>query len=475
MRRGFDFDAALCVACNACNTACMIENGFQPGTRSVCTWNSEALPLLSVINLSMACNHCEKPSCLEGCPARAYTFDSTGAVIHHQDRCMGCRYCTWRCPYDAPKINEAKGFIEKCHFCTDRAARGIEPACTAACPTGALRMTEQDEFPSAGAEWFPDTGIKPSLKLRVMDGRSGPLIVPVDTDEEEEMPPSLKLRRPEEEEMSPSANLRRPKEEYIDNDQPAHVTKLIKEWSLLIFSLLVVAASALIIASALKDPAPALRLPALMLTGALCISFAHLGVRANAWRAILNVASSPLSREILMVIITTALAYLNWFIPGMIHPVIQAVVALLTLITADLVYFAADRSPVMKLHSGQMFFSGIFMASWFIVPSTVFLVFSMLAAVSVIMRSRSLEKGQLIRSLYYLRALSVPVVFLLLYPDSKLTTTIAAVLFLAGITADRALFIDDFHPVNIKETISDHFINEYEEERDKQRQNAGIS
>ncbi len=151
MRRGFDFDAALCVACNACNAACMLENGFQPGTRSVRSWNSEALPLLSVINISIACNHCEKPSCLEGCPALAYTLDSTGAVIHHPEKCMGCRYCTWRCPYDAPKINEAKGFIEKCHFCTERAGDGIEPACVTACPTGALRMTELDEFPSPEA------------------------------------------------------------------------------------------------------------------------------------------------------------------------------------------------------------------------------------------------------------------------------------------------------------------------------------
>ena len=49
----------------------------------------------------------------------------------------------------------------------------------------------------------------------------------------------------------------------------------------------------------------------------------------------------------------------------------------------------------------------------------------MLAAVSVIMRYRSLEKGQLIRSLYYLRALSIPAVFMLLYPGSKITTAIA--------------------------------------------------
>jgi hypothetical protein len=130
---------------------------------------------------------------------------------------------------------------------------------------------------------------------------------------------------------------------------------------------------------------------------------------------------------------------------------------------------------VLKLHSGQLFFSGIFMASWFIVPSTVFLVFSMLAAVSVIMRYRSLEKGQLIRSLYYLRALSIPAVFMLLYPGNKITTAVALAVLIAGIAADRALFLDDFNPVNIKETISDHFITEYEEERDKQRQNTGIS
>lgn len=447
MRRGFDFDASLCVGCNACNAACMLENGFQAGTRSVSTWNSDALPLLSVINLSMACNHCEKPPCLEGCPAMAYSLDSTGAVIHHQDRCMGCRYCTWRCPYDAPKINEAKGFIEKCHFCTARTADGIEPACVTACPTGALRMTEMDEFPSAGVEWFPDTGIRPSLRLRGTGTRSGPLIIPVDDasrDDEESIP-------------------------------SVFATKILKEWSLLVFSLLVTAASALIIAYALNGEVPAVKLPAVMLTAAMIISFAHLGVPAKGWRAVLNVASSPLSREILMVIITTVMAYLNWFIPGTIHPFIHAGVALITLISADLVFFAADRSPALKLNSGQLFFSGIFMASWFIVPSTVFLVFSMLAAVSIIMRYRSTEKSQLIRSLYYLRALSIPAVFMMLYPGSKVTTAIAAILLLAGIAADRALFLDDFNPVNIKETISDHFNTEYEEERNKQRQNTGIS
>ncbi len=444
MRRGFEFDSALCIGCNACNAACMLENGFQPGTRSIFTWNSNVLPLLSVINLSMACNHCEKPSCLEGCPAKAYTLDSTGAVIHHQERCMGCRYCTWRCPYDAPKINVAKGFIEKCHFCIDRTNEGIEPACVTSCPTGALRVTGSDDFPLTGAEWFPDTGIKPAIRLSGFSEKSLPLIIPAVVEEEEYLP-------------------------------QASVTKLIREWSLLIFSLLVIAASALLIASALKDSAPAGKLPAIMLTGALIISFAHLGERTNAWRALFNIASSPLSREILMVTVLTILAYLNWLSPGMINPVFLAVIALLTLISADLVYFAVDRSTALKLHSGQAFYSGIFMATWFIVPATIFLIFSLLATISVIKRYRSTEKGQLIRSLYYFRAMSIPAVFLLLYPGNDITTIIAAVIFLTGIAADRALFYDDFNPVNIKETISEHFYNYYEKERDKQRQNTGVS
>ncbi|MCK7530945.1 MAG: 4Fe-4S dicluster domain-containing protein [Marinilabiliales bacterium] len=140
MRRGFVFDAGLCVSCKACSAACILENGLQPGTREIFTWNDHALPLLGVMSLSLACNHCEEPSCAEGCPASAYTIDSDGVVIHHPDRCMGCGYCTWRCPYGAPKINEARGYIEKCHLCHERVAEGVEPACVTACPTGALKF-----------------------------------------------------------------------------------------------------------------------------------------------------------------------------------------------------------------------------------------------------------------------------------------------------------------------------------------------
>ena len=129
MRKGFIFDAALCVNCQACSAACMLENGLQHGVRRLYSWNESALPLLSVINLSMACNHCLDPSCARGCPAKAYTIEDNGVVMHHADRCMGCQYCTWRCPYDAPQVNPAQGYIEKCQFCAERLAKGQLPAC----------------------------------------------------------------------------------------------------------------------------------------------------------------------------------------------------------------------------------------------------------------------------------------------------------------------------------------------------------
>lgn len=456
MRRGFVFDAALCVSCKACNAACILENGLQPGTRNIYTWNDSVLPLKSVISLSLACNHCKKPACAEGCPAKAYTINGNGVVLHHADRCMGCGYCTWRCPYDAPKINRALGYIEKCHFCADRAAEGIEPACVTTCPTGALKMSEREHFDDVLPSWFPETGIGPSLILKNADRYTGPEIIPSETGADEE-------------ETDPGH----------DEDQSEVQTpdpyRLRKEWSLMLFSLMVITASALMIFSALKGTVVSVLLPLLLLAGAMAVSVAHLGVPGKAWRALLNIVSSPLSREIAMVSILAGIAILIWVAPGLIPPVMVVIAALLTLISIDLVIFAADRSFSLKLHSGQAFFSGIYAVSWFIKPDYIFLVLSMLAALSVVMRYGSAGRSPLVRNLYYFRAMTLPLVFLLIYPGTILTNTAALVLFLAGVAADRLLFYFDFNPVNIKETISEHFNTEYEKKRDKQRKDSDLS
>jgi Fe-S-cluster-containing dehydrogenase component/DMSO reductase anchor subunit len=451
MRRGFTFDAALCISCKACSAACILENGLQPGTRTLFAWNERALPLVGIINLSMACNHCADPACASGCPALAYTISPDGSVIHHHDRCMGCGYCTWRCPYDAPKINPALGYIEKCHFCADRTAEGIEPACVTACPTGALKMTKTEEFDGTLPAWLPDTGLKPSVFLKNAENINRPLIIPADGESVEEEILAM-----------PAAGT-------------GSSVSLRKEWSLALFSVLVITASVMLMVSALLGTSPGGFIPTLLMAGAMAVSLVHLGVPGKSWRAVFNLLSSPLSREIAMVLLLTLVALLNWLKPDLIPPLITGLLALLTLISVDNVYFAADRSLSLRLHSGQAFFTGLYAATWFIEPTVIFIVFSMLAAISVVMRYKSAEADSLTRILYYTRAMALPVVFMLIYPDSKATDIAALVIFIAGMVADRLLFYCDFRPPNIKDTITEHFDQEYEKERDKQRQDAGIS
>src|SRR5512133_736522 len=102
MRKGFIVNTSKCVDCKACSAACIIENGWMVKPRNIYTYNSTAEQLFSLINLSLACNHCESAACMDGCPASAYSRDLvTGAVILDEKKCIGCRYCQWNCPYDA--------------------------------------------------------------------------------------------------------------------------------------------------------------------------------------------------------------------------------------------------------------------------------------------------------------------------------------------------------------------------------------
>jgi formate dehydrogenase iron-sulfur subunit len=52
------------------------------------------------------------------------------------------------CPFSIPKFEweERLPRIRKCTFCVDRQADGLEPACAAACPTGALLFGDRDEL-----------------------------------------------------------------------------------------------------------------------------------------------------------------------------------------------------------------------------------------------------------------------------------------------------------------------------------------
>ncbi len=140
-QHGFYFTADNCIGCHACEAACAEKNATPAhlAFRSVGYLEGGSYPAYRRLNISMACNHCDDPVCLKGCPTRAYTkFAEYGAVLQDPDICFGCGYCTWVCPYNAPQLDPEAGHVSKCNMCVDRLEVGLKPACAAACLGGAL-------------------------------------------------------------------------------------------------------------------------------------------------------------------------------------------------------------------------------------------------------------------------------------------------------------------------------------------------
>jgi len=149
-QHGFYFNADHCIACHACEAACSEKNDLPAhiAFRSVGYVEGGSWPAYQRLNISMACNHCDDPVCLKGCPTRAYTkFAEYGAVLQDPDICFGCGYCTWVCPYNAPQLDTQAGHVSKCNMCVDRLEVGLKPACVAACLAGALDFGIMETMP----------------------------------------------------------------------------------------------------------------------------------------------------------------------------------------------------------------------------------------------------------------------------------------------------------------------------------------
>jgi formate dehydrogenase iron-sulfur subunit len=139
----FHFDMTKCVGCKCCVVACNEQNG-NPGDlhwRKVGEIEGGLFPDTRRLYLSMGCNHCLEPSCLNGCPVEAYTkIQETGIVEHNPDICIGCQYCTWNCSYGVPQYNPERGTVGKCDMCHQRLSDGDAPACVEACPQDAIEI-----------------------------------------------------------------------------------------------------------------------------------------------------------------------------------------------------------------------------------------------------------------------------------------------------------------------------------------------
>lgn len=137
----FEVDLDRCSGCKACVAACHSLNGLDEGEswREVGLVVGDSMSLPVIQHVTSSCHHCLDPACAAACPVDAYEKDPvTGIVRHLDDQCIGCQYCTLACPYDAPKFQPSKGIVRKCDMCAGRLAAGEAPACVQACPHEAI-------------------------------------------------------------------------------------------------------------------------------------------------------------------------------------------------------------------------------------------------------------------------------------------------------------------------------------------------
>jgi anaerobic dimethyl sulfoxide reductase subunit B (iron-sulfur subunit) len=133
-------DVNRCVQCHACEVACKVKNGVEPGVkwRMVFDFWEGQFPTPSNHTLPYACFHCADPACEAVCPTGAiHKRLSDGIVDIDASRCIGCRSCQIACPFGIPQFG-SDGRMQKCNLCVDRVDQGLEPACVATCPAEAL-------------------------------------------------------------------------------------------------------------------------------------------------------------------------------------------------------------------------------------------------------------------------------------------------------------------------------------------------
>ena len=307
-QHGFYFNADNCIGCHACEAACSEknENPAHIAFRSVGYVEGGSFPDFQRLNISMACNHCDDPVCLKGCPTNAYTKHAEyGAVLQDPDTCFGCGYCTWVCPYNAPQLDPVEGQVSKCNMCVDRLEVGLKPSCVAACVGNALdfgvveNIPENREQAKASIPGFPDPEIThPNIRFQQTKN------TPDEMRRTDSMP--IKYRKDELGEFKPSLDRKQGStkfwniERLSSRENPLVLFTLLTQMAIGAFTLAFIASFfvpsfAIFKASAIYVPFIALCCGAISF--GLFMSTIHLGKPLRFYRGFNNLRWSPVSRE----------------------------------------------------------------------------------------------------------------------------------------------------------------------------------
>ncbi|MGI9333069.1 MAG: 4Fe-4S dicluster domain-containing protein [Gammaproteobacteria bacterium] len=195
MRLGLVIDLDTCVGCHACAVACKQWNasgtsgpltdlhphGKDPSGvwfNRIRSYEVGEYPESKTVHFPMSCLHCEDAYCVDVCPTGAsYKRAEDGIVLVDPDKCMGCNYCAWACPYGARELDPAEGVMKKCTLCIDRIYdRALpeeerQPACVLTCPTHARLFGDFDDPHSEvslvtrernGRALMPELGYRPT-------------------------------------------------------------------------------------------------------------------------------------------------------------------------------------------------------------------------------------------------------------------------------------------------------------------------
>lgn len=129
------------------------------------------------LHFPRSCLHCETPACVTVCPTGAsYKRAEDGIVLVDEDKCIGCKLCSWACPYGAREYSAVEGVMKKCTLCVDRIYNthldeaDRQPACVQACPTRARHFGDLGDPDSdvsklvaerGGVALMPELGYQP--------------------------------------------------------------------------------------------------------------------------------------------------------------------------------------------------------------------------------------------------------------------------------------------------------------------------
>ena len=194
---GLVIDLDICVGCHACAVNCkewnagghsapMTDWNTYSGTENKNGEDSGAWGVWfnrvhtfevgkgqesKTVYFPRSCLHCDEPACVTVCPTGAsYKREEDGIVLVNPDTCIGCKLCSWACPYGAREYDETDGVMKKCTLCIDKIYNenldeiDRVPACVATCP--------------AGARSFGDLGDPNSDVSRLVDDRGGYDLMP---------------------------------------------------------------------------------------------------------------------------------------------------------------------------------------------------------------------------------------------------------------------------------------------------------